>query len=108
MEHLVRVPNTLGQGLQFSFQSSTVGPGQAPLTVLFTLLLWVCQALKPLHGVTPLHKSGGRGDWRARGRKTLQKSRGLVKTDKLSEKEYEQTQNTIKTHMSDRTVIKAY
>lgn len=78
------------------------------LSVLFTLVLQVYQALKPLNGATPPHKSGGRGDWRGRVRKTLQKFRDLAKNDKASEKEYEQTRNTIKNHMSGRKAIKAY
>lgn len=109
MEHLVRVPNTLGLGRGISSPPRTAQWDLAKhLSVLLTLLLWVCQALKPLHGASPLHKSGGRGDWRGRVRKTFQKFRGSAKTDKVCEKEYEQTRNTIKHHMSGRKVIKAY
>lgn len=80
-----------------------------PLSFLCTLILWVCQAVKPLQEATPQQKSGGRGDWGGgRVRKTLQKFRDLVKTDQVSEEEYEQTRNTIKNHASGRKAIKAY
>lgn len=57
----------------------------------------------------PLYtKSGGREDEGGRVRKTLQKFRDLVKTDKVSEKEHEQTWSTIQNHVSGRKAIKAY
>lgn len=36
------------------------GPAQAPLSPLHSHL-WVCQAVKPLHEATPLHKFGAEG-----------------------------------------------
>lgn len=111
-----------GEGLNGAFSEGPQGSGAGGsvllprtaqwdlpkhLSVLSTLL-WVCQAVKPLHGTTPLHKSGGRGDWRGRVRKTLPKSRDLVKIYEVSEKEHEQTRNTIKNRMSGGKAIKAY
>lgn len=53
MEHLVRVPNALGQGAQWDLPKHLSSPLHSHL--------WVCQAVKPSQGATPYTNLGAEG-----------------------------------------------
>lgn len=96
-------------GVQFSFPNRKGGPDQAPLIPLPFPPLGLSGSEAFTWGHLSTQSWGLEGTCEGeRVRKTLQKFRDLVKTNKVSEKEYEQIQNTIKNHMSGRKAIKAY